>query len=202
MPIYAYRCEHCGHAKDVLQKVSDPVLTVCPACGESTFRKQVTAAGFQLKGSGWYVTDFRGDKPGKREGAEANDGADGKGGGGEQAAAPKGAEAAAPAAADRKAAEGKAAETPKSAPAAATSPAPSAGLPSAGLPSVASAVSPRLAGLSPRKSVTYQPEPLSWKPAAVTCLRKVGSPQAGQTVRTGSDTFCSTSFAWPQCSHR
>jgi len=63
MPIYAYRCERCGHAKDVLQKVSDPVLTVCPACGEPTFRKQVTAAGFQLKGSGWYVTDFRGDKP-------------------------------------------------------------------------------------------------------------------------------------------
>ena len=51
MPIYAYRCERCGHAKDVLQKVSDPVLTVCPACGEPTFRKQVTAAGFQLKGS-------------------------------------------------------------------------------------------------------------------------------------------------------
>ena len=62
MPIYAYRCERCGHAKDVLQKVSDPVLTVCPACSEPTFRKQVTAAGFQLKGSGWYVTDFRGDK--------------------------------------------------------------------------------------------------------------------------------------------
>ena len=60
MPIYAYRCEACGHAKDVLQKVSDPVLTVCPACGQEAFRKQVTAAGFQLKGSGWYVTDFRG----------------------------------------------------------------------------------------------------------------------------------------------
>ena len=125
MPIYAYRCEHCGHAKDVLQKVSDPVLTVCPACGESTFRKQVTAAGFQLKGSGWYVTDFRGDKPGKRD-AEANDGVDGKGTGGEQAPAPKGAEGAAPVAADGKAAEGKAAETPKSAPAAASSPAPAA----------------------------------------------------------------------------
>ena len=67
MPIYAYRCERCGHAKDVLQKVSDPVLTVCPACGEPTFRKQVTAAGFQLKGSGWYVTDFR-DKPGGKPG--------------------------------------------------------------------------------------------------------------------------------------
>ena len=60
MPIYAYRCEACGHAKDVLQKISDPVLTTCPSCGAETFKKQVTAAGFQLKGSGWYVTDFRG----------------------------------------------------------------------------------------------------------------------------------------------
>lgn len=60
MPIYAYRCDTCGHAKDVLQKVSDPVLTDCPACGAATFRKQITAAGFQLKGSGWYVTDFKG----------------------------------------------------------------------------------------------------------------------------------------------
>ncbi|MFN4004965.1 MAG: FmdB family zinc ribbon protein [Hylemonella sp.] len=60
MPIYAYKCESCGTAKDVLQKISDPALTVCPACGQPTFHKQVTAAGFQLKGSGWYVTDFRG----------------------------------------------------------------------------------------------------------------------------------------------
>jgi len=60
MPIYAYRCDECGFAKDVLQKISDPVLTVCPSCGKSSFKKQVTAAGFQLKGSGWYVTDFRG----------------------------------------------------------------------------------------------------------------------------------------------
>ncbi|MFG5408263.1 FmdB family zinc ribbon protein [Piscinibacter sakaiensis] len=59
MPIYAYRCGTCGHAKDVLQKISDPLLTTCPACGAETFTKQVTAAGFQLKGSGWYVTDFR-----------------------------------------------------------------------------------------------------------------------------------------------
>ncbi|MDO8903330.1 FmdB family zinc ribbon protein [Hydrogenophaga sp.] len=59
MPIYAYKCESCGHAKDVLQKLSDDPLTVCPACGEPGFRKQLTAAGFQLKGSGWYVTDFR-----------------------------------------------------------------------------------------------------------------------------------------------
>ncbi|HEY4317725.1 MAG TPA: FmdB family zinc ribbon protein [Herbaspirillum sp.] len=59
MPIYAYRCEACGFAKDVLQKISDDTLTVCPSCGQDAFRKQVTAAGFQLKGSGWYVTDFR-----------------------------------------------------------------------------------------------------------------------------------------------
>jgi putative FmdB family regulatory protein len=60
MPIYAYRCSACGHAKDVLQKLSDPVLSTCPACGAETFSKQVTAAGFQLKGSGWYATDFKG----------------------------------------------------------------------------------------------------------------------------------------------
>lgn len=59
MPIYAYRCSACGHAQDVLQKISDPVLTVCPSCGQAAYAKQVTAAGFQLKGSGWYVTDFR-----------------------------------------------------------------------------------------------------------------------------------------------
>jgi len=64
MPIYAYKCASCGHAKDVLQKLSDEPLTVCPACGASSFSKQVTAAGFQLKGSGWYATDFRnGSKP-------------------------------------------------------------------------------------------------------------------------------------------
>lgn len=60
MPIYAYKCETCGFAKDVLQKMSDPQLTDCPSCGASAFRKQVTAAGFQLKGSGWYATDFKG----------------------------------------------------------------------------------------------------------------------------------------------
>ena len=60
MPIYAYRCGACGHAKDVLQKISDTPLTVCPACGAEAFSKQLTAAGFQLKGSGWYATDFKG----------------------------------------------------------------------------------------------------------------------------------------------
>jgi len=64
MPIYAYRCESCGHAKDVLQKMSDPVLSTCPSCGAESFKKQLTAAGFQLKGSGWYVTDFRGGASG------------------------------------------------------------------------------------------------------------------------------------------
>lgn len=59
MPIYAYRCTTCGHAKDVLRKMSDPLLTQCPSCGAATFVKQVTAAGFKLKGTGWYVTDFR-----------------------------------------------------------------------------------------------------------------------------------------------
>ncbi|MEO7547466.1 MAG: FmdB family zinc ribbon protein [Ramlibacter sp.] len=59
MPIYAYKCSTCGHAKDVLQKMSDAPLTVCPACGAEAFTKQLTAAGFQLKGSGWYATDFR-----------------------------------------------------------------------------------------------------------------------------------------------
>jgi putative FmdB family regulatory protein len=66
MPIYAYRCDSCGHAQDVLQRLSDPILSDCPSCGAATFRKQVTAAGFQLKGSGWYATDFRnnGSAPG------------------------------------------------------------------------------------------------------------------------------------------
>jgi putative FmdB family regulatory protein len=64
MPIYAYKCESCGYAKDILQKISDPLLTECPACGAHAFHKQVTAAGFQLKGTGWYVTDFRGGSGG------------------------------------------------------------------------------------------------------------------------------------------
>ncbi|OZI54886.1 FmdB family zinc ribbon protein [Bordetella genomosp. 5] len=64
MPIYAYKCSACGFANDVLQKISDAPLSVCPECGQETFTKQVTAAGFQLKGSGWYVTDFRGGSQG------------------------------------------------------------------------------------------------------------------------------------------
>jgi putative FmdB family regulatory protein len=59
MPIYEYRCDTCGFQKEYLQKVSDPKLTVCPECGKDTFSKMLTAAGFQLKGSGWYATDFK-----------------------------------------------------------------------------------------------------------------------------------------------
>ena len=77
MPIYAYRCEDCGHAQDFLQKMSDPLIATCPACGSKGFRKQLTAAGFQLKGGGWYVTDFRdGGKKDAKKPAEA--GAEGK----------------------------------------------------------------------------------------------------------------------------
>ena len=72
MPIYAYKCDSCGHAKDVLQKMSDPLLTDCPACGASTFKKQLTAAGFQLKGSGWYVTDFKGGATGAASGDKSD----------------------------------------------------------------------------------------------------------------------------------
>ena len=63
MPIYEYRCSCCGFQKEYLQKVTDPVKTVCPECGKKTFSKMLTAAGFHLKGSGWYATDFRNPKP-------------------------------------------------------------------------------------------------------------------------------------------
>lgn len=107
MPIYAYKCSACGHAKDVLQKISDAPLSECPECGQSTFSKQVTAAGFQLKGSGWYVTDFRGN-----------------GSGGSQGAAPAGASAPAESAASAAAS----AAAPAAAPAATPAPAaPAAG---------------------------------------------------------------------------
>ena len=110
MPIYAYKCESCGHTKDVLQKMSDAPLSDCPQCGAPAFKKQVTAAGFQLKGSGWYVTDFRGGNaaasaPAPKEGATS--------GNGDSTAAVPAAPAPAPAA--------SAAATPAPAPAPATS---------------------------------------------------------------------------------
>jgi putative FmdB family regulatory protein len=82
MPIYAYRCASCGFEKDVLQKLSDSPLTQCPECGKDTLRKQLTAAGFQLKGSGWYVTDFRGGNTGA---AKANSPGDADKAGGDSA---------------------------------------------------------------------------------------------------------------------
>lgn len=112
MPIYAYRCERCGHEQDVLQKLSDPALSVCPACGEATFAKRLTAPAFQLKGTGWYVTDFRdngkpkaagGDAPAAAAPAEGAagkpDAADAGKASAAKAAAPEGGAAAAPAAA-------------------------------------------------------------------------------------------------------
>src|SRR5277367_2916581 len=61
MPIYEYKCSACGHQEDHLQKLSEAPLTKCPACGKKKYTKQLTAAGFQLKGSGWYASDFKGD---------------------------------------------------------------------------------------------------------------------------------------------
>jgi putative FmdB family regulatory protein len=73
MPIYEYRCESCGHQQEFLQKVSDAPLKVCTKCGKPTFSKMVTAAGFQLKGSGWYATDFKnsGAKPAPKTSASS-----------------------------------------------------------------------------------------------------------------------------------
>ena len=74
MPIYEYRCTSCGHEKEVLQKLSDPPLTECPACGKSTLGKLVSAAGFHLKGSGWYATDFKGGGGKPKPAAGSDDG--------------------------------------------------------------------------------------------------------------------------------
>lgn len=75
MPIYEYRCSTCGFQNDYLQKISEPQLTDCPECGKSTFSKQVTAAGFQLKGTGWYATDFKntGAQKGAKEEAKSSE---------------------------------------------------------------------------------------------------------------------------------
>lgn len=70
MPIYEYRCSSCGKQEDVMQKMSDAPLTTCPACGKETFSKQLSAAGFQLKGNGYYVTDFK-NKPSSACGTSA-----------------------------------------------------------------------------------------------------------------------------------
>ena len=123
MPIYAYRCASCGHAQDVLQKISDPVLTACPACGSASYAKQLTSAGFQLKGSGWYVTDFRGGNAAAaaKEGA-ADGAAEGAKEGVKEAASAKPGEKAADATA-AKAPDAAAAKPEAAKPAAAPAPA-------------------------------------------------------------------------------
>ncbi len=73
MPIYEYRCSSCSHELETLQKFSDPALTACPSCGTDSLVKKISAAGFQLKGTGWYATDFKG---GGSKPAAAKEGAD------------------------------------------------------------------------------------------------------------------------------
>jgi putative FmdB family regulatory protein len=76
MPIYEYRCSECGFQDEYLQKVSEPPMSVCPTCGKATFKKLLSAAGFQLKGSGWYATDFKtARKPGASAPAKSADSA-------------------------------------------------------------------------------------------------------------------------------
>jgi len=90
MPIYEYRCDKCGLEKEYLQKVSDAPISACP-CGEATMTKLISAAGFQLKGSGWYATDFKngGSKPSAaKEGGESKAASDSSGGGGACASGP------------------------------------------------------------------------------------------------------------------
>jgi putative FmdB family regulatory protein len=122
MPIYEYRCSSCGFQKEYLRKLSDPVLTVCPECGKQTFCKMLSAAGFQLKGSGWYATDFKGsgakpvaksDKADKAAKTDKADAKQDKPAAAEKPAASSGKEASksAPAAADAPAARAADAST-------------------------------------------------------------------------------------------
>lgn len=116
MPIYEYKCSSCGFQKEYLQKVSDPRLTDCPECGKATFQKMLTAAGFQLKGGGWYVTDFRdgGSKPAATaatpaaagEGAKASGESKSESGGESKTTTPAATPAPAPAAAPAASASG------------------------------------------------------------------------------------------------
>ncbi|TRZ67751.1 MAG: zinc ribbon domain-containing protein [Comamonadaceae bacterium] len=129
MPIYAYKCESCGFAKDVLQKISDPHLSDCPQCGKAAFQKQVTAAGFQLKGSGWYVTDFRGGDTAKAPAAGAVAGAGAEASttpatSDSSAASASSSDSSASVAASPAPAAAAAASTPVSVPSASTSPSP------------------------------------------------------------------------------
>ena len=109
MPIYSYKCESCGLVKDVLQKISDAPLSECPQCGKPAMRKQVTAAGFQLKGSGWSVTDFKGGAASAAAVAPATGEAGDKGAAKAESASTAAAGQAAPAAASKESAAAPAA---------------------------------------------------------------------------------------------
>lgn len=128
MPIYAYRCEDCGHAQDFLQKMSDPLIDTCSACGSKNFPKQLTAAGFQLKGGGWYVTDFRdgGKKDAKKPGEAGGDGKAGEGATASEGKSEGKSESKSDSKSDSKSSE-SATPAATSAPAAPSTPAPSSG---------------------------------------------------------------------------
>ncbi len=85
MPIYEYRCDECGHELEKIQKISDAPLSECPACGKSALKKLISAAGFRLKGSGWYETDFKKSNQknlhdsGDKKESPKSEGSDGKG---------------------------------------------------------------------------------------------------------------------------
>ena len=128
MPIYEYRCDQCGLEKEYLQKISDAPISVCPGCG-SSMTKLISAAGFQLKGSGWYVTDFRnsGAKPAAKEAAKgdaASAPADGKAESGGKSESGDKSETAAPAVADKSADKAASTERKDGPAAAPASPAP------------------------------------------------------------------------------
>jgi putative FmdB family regulatory protein len=106
MPIYEYRCSECGFQDEFLQKLSDPLMTVCPSCGKESLKKLLSAAGFQLKGSGWYATDFKGS--GSKPAVGSDSKSDTKSAGSDTAAKPSG---------DSASSGSSTAATPKTAPA-------------------------------------------------------------------------------------
>jgi putative FmdB family regulatory protein len=150
VPIYAYRCANCGFEQDVLQKMSDAKLTVCPNCGQPELQKQVTAAGFQLKGSGWYVTDFRNNaqaKPKDNASAASKDGQpSGDAKPAEGAAAPTATDASKQAAGPPAASDTKVAAAPAPAPAASSESKGSSGSGGTGKSGASCPISSKLSG--------------------------------------------------------
>jgi putative FmdB family regulatory protein len=135
MPFYAYKCDVCGHAKDVLQKISDEPLSDCPACGAvGAFKKQVTAAGFQLKGSGWYVTDFRSNGSAAPKASEGENKVDGSAGAKPDASPGSKSDAGVDSASTGAAAPAAAGADKPSTPASASAPAAAASKPAAAAP--------------------------------------------------------------------